>query len=66
VTPYERALLEQIAYLEAELERYREAQRRAAEPLPTEDDEPIAWAMRDERFLQWRLLRQQVQGGQRR
>jgi len=72
MTAYERALEEQIAYLQAELERYRAAQRRAAAEtqdfasLPTEDGPPIRWAMRDPNFLQWWLLRQQVQGGQRR
>ncbi len=57
MTTYERALLEQIAFLEAELERYRQAQK----PLPTPDDPPIAWALRDPGFLQWRLLKRSIE-----
>lgn len=66
MTPYERALLEQIAFLETELERYRAEQERAAQPLPTGADPPIAWALRDPKFLQWRLLKQQIEGSPRR
>lgn len=62
MTAYERALREQIAFLEAELERYRETQPRL---LPTEDDEPIEWALRDPHFREW-LLRRQLQSSEAR
>lgn len=56
MTPYERAIEEQIAYLEAELARYRreQAQRR---PIDASDP-PIAWALRDPQFQVWLLKRQ--------
>jgi len=59
---YERALLEQIDYLRAELERYRLAQQGP----PPEDAPPIEWALRDPRFLQWRQLRRSIEEDARR
>lgn len=57
-TAYERALREQIAFLTAELERVLAAQVIPPAALPTEDDPPIEWALRDPGFRQWLLKRQ--------
>jgi hypothetical protein len=56
MTPYERALLEQIAFLEDELERIRD-ERKAAE-LAAPPDSAMGWALRDPQFRQWLLRRQ--------
>lgn len=56
MTPYERALLEQIAYLEQELERVSD-ERKAAE-LEERPDSALGWALRDPQFRQWLLRRQ--------
>lgn len=56
MTPYERAIEEQIAFLTAELERIRDT--RAAQQLPEPDDSPIGWALRDPQFRAWLLRRQ--------
>lgn len=64
MTAYEKALREQIAFLEDELRRYQNERDRGA--LPGPDDPPIDWALRDPRFLQWRLLRQQLESKVRR
>jgi len=62
MTAIERAIEEQIAYLEAELERIR-AERAAAELADTPDS-PIAWALRDPQFRKW-LLRRQLESAVR-
>lgn len=59
MTPLERALLEQIAFLTSELERIR-AERLSAE-LAEQDDSPISYALRDPAFRAW-LLRRQLEG----
>lgn len=56
MTPYERALHEQIAFLQDELARIDD--ERAVEELAAPDDSPIAWALRDPQFRQWLLRRQ--------
>jgi hypothetical protein len=56
VTAIERALLEQIAFLEAELERVRQEQAIVREAQ--EDDSPINYALRDPNFRQWLLKKQ--------
>ncbi len=59
MTAYERALEEQIAYLEKELARVR-AERETPKDPPPPDAAPIEWAMRDPGFRQW-LLRKQLE-----
>lgn len=59
VTAYETALLEQIAFLRAELDRYRD-ERRAVELAET-DKTPLGWALRDPGFRAW-LLKKQLEG----
>lgn len=55
-TAYERALREQIAYLEDELQRYRD--ERAQAELTAMPDSAIGWALRDPGFQDWLLRRQ--------
>jgi hypothetical protein len=63
VTAYERALREQIAFLEDELRRYLD--ERAVEALAENDDSPIGYALRDPKFVAW-LLRRQLESAVRR
>lgn len=58
MTAYERALLEQIAYLTDELTRIRE-ERETAERLKHVDERPIDWALTDPGFRNY-LLRKQL------
>jgi hypothetical protein len=63
----ERAILAEIAYLQAELERIRASAPAAAadagEPVALvgrQDDDYMSWALQDEGFRTW-LLRQQLE-----
>lgn len=58
MTPIERALLEQIQFLEAELKRIR-SERETAERLKRVDERPIDWALTDPGFRDF-LLRKQL------
>lgn len=57
MTPYERAIQEQIAFLEDELKRIR-IERETAERLAHVDERPINWALTDPGFRDF-LLRKQ-------
>ena len=56
MTAYERALREQIAFLEDELRRY--LSERAGAHLAEPDESPIGYALRDPKFRAWLLARQ--------
>ena len=62
MSPYERALREQIAFLEDELRRYLD--ERAGEALAESDESPIGYALRDPQFRAW-LLRRQLESAVR-
>lgn len=57
LTAYERAISEQIEYLQSVLDNIR-AQRAAAAAVVAPDDSPMAWALGDPNFRQWLLRRQ--------
>lgn len=59
MTNYERALLEQIAYLEDELKRIR-VERETAERMKHVDERPIDWALTDPGFREY-LLRKHLE-----
>ena len=58
MTPLEKAIEEQIAFLESELARIR--LKRVAAELAESDESPIGYALRDPGFRAW-LLRRQLQ-----
>lgn len=58
MTPIERAIQEQIRYLEDELKRIR-TERETAERLKHVNDRPIDWALTDPGFREY-LLRKQL------
>jgi hypothetical protein len=57
MTPYERAIQEQIVFLEDELKRIR-IERETAERLKHVDERPINWALTDPGFRDFLLRRQ--------
>lgn len=58
MTAYERAIREQIAFLEDELKRIR-IERETAERLKHVDERPIDWALTDPKYCEF-LLRKQL------